>query len=350
MIIAGVMSGSSLDGLDIALVEFFEDGNWKAIDTFDLPLSDDMLVKIKNYHQLTASEYIQFTYDFSYFIGYSLRDAFKSRASDVDYISFHGHTLVHNPDKGYTEQIGNGAIVAGVTGIPTITEFRNQDIVQGGQGTPLAPIVDFTLFAGYDYYLNLGGIANITSIANETILAYDICPCNQVLNHYSKKLGHEYDENGGLAKKGELLSSISEYLDSVLYFKKSTPKSLDNNWIQNSFIPQMPAGNPVDILHSYSVWMSGHIAMQVNENASSRLLVSGGGTHNGFFIDLLRKALGDRGCELIIPKVQIVNYKEAILMSLLGYKYLNDEANVLGSVTGASKNTIGGSLHKCTNN
>jgi len=344
MTIAGVMSGSSLDGLDIAIVDLKRNGSWELKDTFAMAYDNEWIERLQQFHTLSASEYVKLKYDYSYLIGGMLKDIFSDQ-NTPEYISFHGHTLMHSPENGFTEQIGNGAILANITGVPTITEFRNGDIARGGQGTPLAPIVEVSLFKGYDYYLNLGGIANITKVTSKKVVAYDICPCNQVMNHFSQILNQEYDKGGELAKNGTYRLSISKYLDTISYFSQAPPKSLDNNWIRKEFIPHLPNENPQDVMHTYARWMANHISKQVESN-DSKMLVSGGGTHNTFFIQLLKEALNKKNCILEIPSKEIIDFKEAILMTVLAQKYLTNESNVLSSVTGSKKDTIGGALHK----
>lgn len=345
MIIAGVMSGSSLDGLDIAIVEFV-DSEWSIIDTIALPYSPIWEDRLRKYYSLSALEYIAFKYDYAHYIGQELKSAFIKSQNKVDYISFHGHTLVHDPSAGYTEQIGNGGIIAGITGISTLTDFRSQDVALGGVGTPLAPFFDVNYVEGYTYYLNLGGIANITSLAAGSIAAYDICPCNQVLNYYSNILGFPYDNGGEIASNGKYCQDISDYFSSYTYFEKPAPKSLDNNWIREVFIDGIPEGSPEDTLHTYCVWMANCISEQIKSDSKSKLYSTGGGSLNTFFMSQLRGALEKKNCELIVPNREMIDFKEAILMAALAKNYLDGKTNVLSEVTGASRDSIGGALYK----
>ncbi len=348
MIIAGVMSGSSLDGLDIAIVRFGSTDDWELIWNHDMPYSAEWASRLKQYHQLSASEYITFKSAYSQYIGRCLKEAFDMYTGKIDLVSFHGHTLVHLPEEGITEQIGNGGILAALLNIPTVTDFRIQDVMKGGVGTPLAPLAEMNLFLGHTYYLNLGGIANITKITDPTsVLAYDVCPCNQVLNYYSSKLGKEYDEDGLLARSGNRVEILEAYMDSIPYFNQKPPKSLDNNWIMNEVIPNFPEGKAEDILHTYTNWMSSCIANEIaSEGGSTSMMVTGGGAHNTYFMECLTAKLAEKNCSLIIPSKEIIDYKEAILMALMAYKYMQGEVNVLSSVTGASSDTIGGALYK----
>lgn len=348
MVIAGVMSGSSLDGLDIAVVQFNENNDWELLWTFGTPYSEDWVHRIKNYNELSASEYISFTSAYSYYIGELLDKALANYPGHIDYISFHGHTLMHLPESGITEQIGNGGVIAASLNIPTITDFRIQDVVKGGVGTPLAPLVELHFFQGHDYYLNLGGIANITKIDHaDQLMAYDICPCNQVLNYYSQLMGKDYDEDGNVARTGTLNIELIDYLNSIPYFELPAPKSLDNNWIIHEVIPNFPEGRVEDILHTFCLWMASCIANELDaDRAPTSLMVSGGGAHNTFFMECLKKELAPKGCTLYLPAKEIIDFKEAILMALMAYNYLEDKPNVLSAVTGASSDSIGGALYK----
>lgn len=346
MVICGVMSGSSLDGLDIAIVDFQNsDDHWNIIHTYLISYSDEWEQNLRDFHTLDARSYIRFKYDYSHYVGQLINDFLTKINLDVEYISFHGHTLVHSPEKGFTEQIGNGAIIAAKTGIPTFTEFRNYDITLGGQGTPLAPIVDVHLFGGYDYYLNLGGIANITSIDDERITAYDICPCNQVFNYFAQLLDHKYDKDGHLAREGDFDERLHHSIGLHPYFTANSPKSIDNNWVRDVFIPSLGNTSYDSILNTYMEWMTSHIADQIKILSNSRMLVTGGGTHNTYLIELLSEKLQLKNCELVIPTIEIIDYKEAILMAFLAKRYLDRKCNVLHTVTGAERSSISGSLH-----
>ena len=348
MVIAGVMSGSSLDGLDIAVVRFSEENEWQCLWSYEMSYTEEWVENLRQYYKLSASEYILFKADYSRYIGQLLKKALAKCNVGIDYLSFHGHTLVHRPELRTTEQIGNGGIIASITGIPAITDYRVQDLEFGGVGTPLAPLADIHLFPGHDYYLNLGGIANITKVrSHNQFVAYDICPCNQVLNHYSQLLGHEYDEGGEMARKGTKLREMEAILDSFPFFSLTPPKSLDNNWIVNDLIPRLPNSNPIDALHTYTHWMADCIAKEVDSPGSpTSLLVSGGGGHNKFFIESLSKKLAEKDCTLTLPTREIINFKEAMLMALMGYNYIIGKANVLSAATGASRDSIGGAMYK----
>ncbi|MFT6335481.1 MAG: anhydro-N-acetylmuramic acid kinase [Saprospiraceae bacterium] len=345
MIIAGVMSGSSLDGLDIALVEF-RDEEWSICETIGIAYSKEWENRLRMYYELSAAEYISLTYDYAHYIGQLLKATFSKSNVKPDYISFHGHTLVHNPGQGFTEQIGNGGIIAGITNISTLIDFRSQDVALGGVGTPLAPFLEVNYIDGYDYYLNLGGIANITYVNDDEVSAYDVCPCNQVLNHFSLEVGMPYDKGGVLASKGNFLQEQSDYFSSFDYFQQLPPKALDNNWIRQEFIEGIFNARADDVLHTYCVWMANCIANQVKSEFQTKMYSTGGGSHNTFFISQLKKALAIKKCKLVIPSKEMIDYKEAILMAALAKNYLENKKNVLSQITGASRDSIGGALYK----
>ena len=349
MVIAGVMSGSSLDGLDIAIVQFEEDMDWTLLWVDQMEYSNDWVERLRNYDGLSATEYIKFKSDYSYYVGACLKSSLDKFDGEVDYVSFHGHTLLHLPEDGVTEQIGNGGIIAGLLDVPTLTDFRVQDVARGGVGAPIAPIAEINLYSGHDYYLNLGGIANLTrNLPGEPIAAFDVCPCNQVLNYFSNTLGLAYDDEGRLAKSGSLLPDLEKWLDTVSYFTEPPPKTLDNNWIVHQFIPQFPKDQSAeDVLHTYTHWMSQCITREVNAtDRPSSLIVTGGGAHNTYFMECLRRDLASKNCNLVIPSKETIDNKEAILMALMAHLYLKDEVNILKDVTGANRDSIGGGLFK----
>ncbi len=341
------MSGSSLDGLDVSLIQFDKDIKWNQLHVNHIAYSQVWEKKLKNYASMSAIEYIAFKAQYSIYIGQLLSDYIKTIFIDIDFISFHGHTIMHLPQQGITEQIGNGGTIAAITNIPTITDFRVQDVALGGTGTPLAPLVEKTLFNGFDYYLNLGGIANITHITHNNIVAYDVCPCNQVLNFFSLKLGKPYDQDGLLARKGNYVDEIPLILNKIPFFCDPPPKSIDNNWIQTDIIPKFIKFSPVDVLHTFCNWIADCISSQVSDtNEPTTLLATGGGAHNIYFIELLTKKLKTKNCSLIKPDKDIIDYKEAILMALLGKYYIEGIPNVLSDVTNSSRDNIGGALYK----
>jgi len=340
------MSGSSLDGLDMAVIDIKESG-YQLLHTATTPLSTDITERLKAYNSLSPLEYIKLEKDFSKSLAQSIITFLAPLDYHVSLIGVHGHTIVHIPNEGLTIQLGNGGIISAMTGIDTITDFRIQDITKGGEGTPLVSIADINLFSGYDYYLNLGGIANITCTTNGNLIAYDICPCNQVLNHLSKKYYDlPYDDKGKIARSGKLIKDYIKEIDSFDYWNKKAPKSLDNNWIKQEFIANVDnSPSAENQLNTMTRWIAEKIAAAITENDTS-VYITGGGAYNTFLIECLETLTSEQNIDLIIDDQKIVDYKEAILMAYLAYLRITTQHNVLSQVTKAESNSIAGAYYK----
>jgi len=336
------MSGSSLDGLDFALCEFNSPKDYKLVKSSSQAYSPEW-VKRLSILPSTLLELGQLEFDYSDLMSRMVLDFLEGE--EVDYISSHGHTLFHNPDKGFTYQLGQGSQLSSKTGIKVISDFRSQDMAKGGQGAPIAPVVEQFLFSGYDAYLNLGGICNVSLHHEKGIIAYDIGPCNQLLNALAAEQGLIYDIDGNLASNGEVLSDLLELGLNHSYYHKSPPKSLDNSFTYNEFV--LPFKNAQastnDKLRTAIELISILISQNIEKGATS-LFATGGGVLNIFLMKILNEKLSTQGVNLIIPDKVIIESKEAILMALMGYLRLNEMSNVFKSVTGASSDTVAGSI------
>ena len=352
----GLMSGSSLDGLDLAAVEFHENaGNWKYrfIATACYAYSPEWREKLRMATELNAAEYLLLHSAYGHYLGQQVKSFIKDHTLEynISLISSHGHTSFHMPARGMTAQLGEGAGIAAETRLPVVTDLRALDVAEGGQGAPIVPIGEKYLFPGYDYFLNIGGIANI-SLNAENYTAFDVCPANRVLNMLAAKEGREYDEGGRLAASGELIPGLFDKLNALEYYHKPHPKSLAND-----FGTELVYGmirdwgcNTADSLRTYTE----HIAVQVSrsieagraerKSGNGKLLVTGGGAFNHFLIGRLTELLGSQKIELVVGDEQLVNFKEALVMAFIGILRWRQEYNVLSSVTGAKKDTIGGAL------
>ncbi len=354
MIIAGLMSGSSLDGLDIAICDFDwgADGQieWQLLyhTTRELPkvLADD-LAKATT---LTAKELFKLDYEFAKFSARSMVDILSTSQLECQYIASHGHTIYHAPSDGYSCQIGNGSTIAALSKIPTLCDFRMSDIALGGQGAPIAPIVEQYLFPEVRYFLNLGGIANI-SIHLEEVLAYDVCPCNQILNKIASELGLPYDDRGLIAAQGSVCDKVLKRWNEMAYFELPPPKSIDNSWVQRDFYQAILdyQVKPKDALATMCRFIADHIVDALivptkHNHNGTELMITGGGYYNDHLIKLISDGLPQ---SIKIKKVSndIVNMKEAILMALMGYLRISNRPNNLPSVTGAHGLTCGGGLY-----
>ena len=343
--IIGLMSGTSVDGLDICYVSFdnHDPSKYEIIDCDTIDYDDNLKTKLKNIIKLDNDQIKQIDKEFGEFIGLNvLKFIKKNTLYKADLISSHGHTVFHEPEFNKTLQIGNGEIINKVTKIKTVNNFREQDIQLGGQGAPLVPIGDKLLFDDYKYCLNLGGFTNISVKDSRTIFAYDICPLNTVLNHYANKLGYECDLGGKLSKKGVINIDLFNELNDLDYYKKSYPKSLGLEFdIDNIFpITEKYKIKEVDILATYIE----HASFQIKRNIDngSKVLLTGGGTFNDNLIKTLNH---DSKINFIVPDKTIINYKESLIFALLGYLKINGKVNCLRSVTGASNDHSSGDIY-----
>ena len=262
-------------------------------------------------------------------------------------VSSHGHTIFHNPKAGYTTQIGNGGLLAGLCNLPVVSDFRTLDVGYGGQGAPLVPGAERFLFSKYDACLNLGGIANISFPKRNPFLGFDISPCNQLLNQAAKWKGFNYDNGGKMAANGKLIPELLNKLDCAEYYQKKEPKSLGNEDVAMIWKPILEKWKtqPEDVLHTTSL----HIAMQISKSISSiqqngSLLISGGGAYNSFLIEKLKSELSGNW-DVEVPDSQMVSFKEAYCFAFLGLKRLLGEVNCFAEVTGASSDLCLGAVY-----
>ena len=356
MKILGTISGSSLDGLDLALCQFYQDSDvlsWSLIagatTDFPAPLRD----RLAQATQMTSRELLKLDTDFAKFSAMAIGDFINQNHNSADYIASHGHTIFHYPHEGYSLQIGNGGTIAALSQIPTICDFRMNDVALGGQGAPIAPIVEKLLFKGHRFYLNLGGIANVSIHDEETgVISFDVCPCNQILNAESTRLGLSYDPAGINASKGTIHRVIIDRWNAMDYFKMDPPKSLDNSWVMHEFYALLLKArlSPQDALATMVEFVAEQLAQVItndmkNVEGDRSLFASGGGAHNDFLMSTLQDKLKDCGVKVHKPASEIIDFKEAILMSLMGYLRVKRQPNCLPSVTGASRATVGGAIY-----
>ena len=343
----GVMSGTSLDGIDLAWCTFERVGDgWRhRIErACTIPYESAMREKLANATELSALECAQLDVDLGALIARHINE-WLGDTEKPDYIASHGHTIFHQPNKGLTTQIGSGAVIAAQTGITTVCDFRTVDVALGGQGAPLVPIGDELLFGQYDACLNLGGFSNISFRSNGTRVAFDISPCNMALNHVANRIGLPYDEDGKLAASGKLIPTMLEELDNLDFYRLNPPKSLGKEWFEAYFLPILEKfgvdNAPADVLHTLVQHIAEQIACAIPDTAKT-LFVTGGGALNGYLISKLRNKWSGN---VIIPDTLTVNYKEALIFSFLGMLRLNGENNCLKSVTGAKCDNCGGAVY-----
>jgi len=343
--VIGLMSGTSLDGLDIAYCTFNYDQNWKFeivhTDTIEYP--SEWLKKLKNLITADGTTIKQTNIEYGRYLGDVTYTFIQSNNLKPDFISSHGHTIFHQPEKGYTLQIGDGKTISEVVGLPVIYDFRTKDVQLGGQGAPLVPIGDRLLFPNYNYCLNLGGIANISYEENNQRIAFDICPCNQVLNLLAQETGLEFDENGLLASQGNVNKSLLEELNGLKYYTQTSPKSLGREWIETTFIPILTKTKKP--INDKLTTCSEHFAIQIAKflGSGKNVLITGGGAFNTYLIERI-KSLSK--ADIHIPDKILINYKEAMIFAFLGILRWRNEINCLSTVTGASRDSSSGVIIK----
>ena len=340
----GLMSGTSLDGVDLVYVKISQRENvysYKLLAVDAVSYCPDWLAKLKAafYYKDEALKAIDIEY--GELLATIITDFIaKYKIKKIDFIASHGHTIHHKPEQGYTLQIGNGQTIATNTKCKTICDFRIQDVALGGQGAPLVPIGDKLLFADYEYCLNLGGFANISFDDTEGVRrAYDICPVNTVLNHYANTLGLAYDDGGKIAASGVVDAKLLEALNKLPFYESEHPKSLGFEFVEATIIPLIDSFDfPVEVILATYVR---HVAMQIAAKIKQKgkVLVTGGGAYNLFLIDELKKRTVN---EIIVPDAKTIDYKEALIFALLGYLKEFNQINCLKSVTGASKDHSSG--------
>jgi anhydro-N-acetylmuramic acid kinase len=357
----GLMSGSSLDGLDIVYAELEETGGEWSYDinaATCIEYNDEWIKNLKAAPQLSAYNYFLLHVAYGKLIAEKVTDFIEHNNlhHKVQLISSHGHTVFHAPHLGMTAQLGDGATIAALTGINVVNDLRMMDVALGGEGAPIVPVGEKLLLKDYNYFLNLGGIANISANINPYI-AFDICPANRVLNMLVNKEGKAYDDKGQIAKNGSVNTELLTQLNSRDYYKQPYPKSLANDFGAEVIFPLIQSFDiPIaDSLRTYVEHIVQQIANAINiiqqstsDNQSStnqlQLLVTGGGAFNDFLIDRLKNALEVFNIDVIVPDDKLVKFKEGLIMALLGVLRWREEDTVINTVTGASRSSIGGAV------
>jgi len=345
--VIGVMSGTSLDGVDIAFCKFyFENNKWQySIEQAETIKYDKSWKNILAYlENSNALNFVIIHKQYGHFLGKLISEFIYKHHVTPDFIASHGHTIFHQPENKITFQIGDGAAIAAECGFPVVCDFRSLDVAKGGQGAPLVPIGDKLLFAGYDYCLNLGGFANISFENKNSRIAFDICPVNIVLNKIAENFGKEYDENGAISAKGKINLSLLNELNDLEYYKNKFPKSLGKEWVLKYFFPIL---NTYDIpdedkLCTVCEHITLQISHQIKNDSKYKMLITGGGAYNSFLISRIKE-----NCKVLtdIPSKKIIDFKEALIFAFLGVLRITNNVNCLSSVTGASGDNIGGAVY-----
>jgi anhydro-N-acetylmuramic acid kinase len=346
----GVMSGTSLDGMDIACCQFTHTKKgWSyRVDCAEtVPYTSAWKKRLASVENLTAQDLAITDAEYGHLTGRLVADFIKRKRVRPAFIASHGHTIFHQPQRHMTFQIGNGAAIASETGVTVACDFRTSDVAMGGQGAPLVPIGDRQLFGQHACCLNLGGFANISYEIRNKRVAFDICPVNIVLNRLAAKAGLDFDMGGALAAQGRLHSGLLSELDRLAYYSLKPPKSLGKEWVIAEFLPLLEKSRiPLkDKLHTVCHHMARTIASASAGAGEGTMLVTGGGAYNHFLVDAIRVKSKQT---LVIPDDLTVSFKEAIIFAFLGVLRITGQPNALRSVTGAKKDTIGGAVYAAT--
>ena len=343
--VIGVMSGTSLDGVDIVYVKFIQNESWsfKIINSKTYKYEDSTADILNDISKKSLEEIKELDVVYSKKLAKIINEFIDEFSiNKIDFVSSHGHTAIHDPSNLITYQMGNLSTLSTEINQKVICDFRVQDVKLGGEGAPLVPVGEKYLFQEYDSFINLGGFANISNHKGESLIAYDICPVNIVLNNLSKNIGKDFDDKGSIASSGKLIINLYEELEKLEYYQSSPPKSLGIEWVDENIFPLINKyfDYPTeDLLNT----LSNHIANQISNNLKNldKVLVSGGGAYNDYLIHLIRSKTDS---EIIIPSKNIIEFKEALIFAFLGVLRNLNINNCYSSVTGASKDHCSGKI------
>ena len=344
--VIGVMSGTSLDGVDLVYVTFNFNTVWRFSihKTSTISYNKHWLDVLESLITLSQDELKQIDENYTLYLAKIINNFIdENNIKQVDAICSHGHTALHQPDNSLTYQIGNLPNIADLLNQIVVCDFRVQDVELDGQGAPLVPIGDKLLFSQYDYCLNLGGFANISTEINNKRIAYDICPVNNVLNYYVKQLGLDYDDEGKIASTGKVNKELLSRLNALEFYKQDFPKSLGFEWVNDIAISLIDSFKlPIkDILRTFVEHIAIQISQEIETKSKASVLITGGGVFNLF---LLQKIESYSNNDIVIPSKKIIEYKEALIFGFLGVLKLRNEVNCLNSVTGATKDHSTGKI------
>jgi len=351
----GIMSGSSMDGVDLVYAHLTEENNkwgYSILASETVPYEEKWRVRLSQLGKQNALIYVKTHTFYGHYLGQLVLSFIQKNNLEVDFIASHGHTIFHQPNEGYTAQVGDGAAIHAVSGYPVISDFRLTDVALLGQGAPLVPIGDTLLFGDYDYCLNLGGFTNLSAQTPSGVVAFDVCPCNIALNRVARNMGMDYDKDGAAAATGSINYDLLKQLDNLSYYDTFEPKSLGREWINAEFWPivrkfDVNGVAQKDLMKTLVDHISGAIADAVehyteSEIENKKVLVTGGGAFNTTLLEHIRSQCD---AQFIVPEEsQLIEYKEALIFGLLGVLRLRQENNVLASVTGAKRDNIGGAM------
>lgn len=343
------MSGSSLDGVDIACCDFVvQEDSWSYIYHFaeTIPFTDTIRAKLLGAPSMPAKELEALDAEFGTYLG-KLSNSFikKHQIEGLELIASHGHTVFHHPEEGFSTQIGSGAHLAAASGYSVVCDLRSGDLAKGGQGAPIVPIGEKMLFQAYDAFLNIGGIANLSVYRDDLLYAWDVGAANQVLNHLAEKAGKAFDRDGEMAKAGKVNYDLLDKLEGIDFYNLEPPRSMDNQYVASHYFPLFEGVDIYDGLATFSEHLVSRIIKEMIRfgQPSRNLLVTGGGAYNSFLIEKLRRKLPE--VYVHVPAGALVEYKEALIMGFIGLLRYLGKPNVLSTVTGAREDACSGALY-----
>jgi anhydro-N-acetylmuramic acid kinase len=345
--VLGLMSGTSLDGLDVAFCRFGQmasEWSYEIIVAETLPYSGQWVSRLSGLENANAPDFVRTDIEYGHLLGEMTRDFIQRHSIHPDFIASHGQTIFHQPENRMTSQIGRGSCIAAETGLPVVSDFRSLDVALGGQGAPLVPIGDQMLFGESSWCLNIGGFANISHPSGSRRIAYDIVPANIVLNYLSEKKGMSYDKNGDLARRGIVDPTLLTLLNSLFYYRKEAPKSLGKEWVLANIHPLLSASglSTEDQLATFCEHIAFQIGQAACESCDDQILITGGGAHNSYLTGRIHHYLGPR---MLIPDQLTIDFKEALIFAFLGLLRWLQKKNCLRSVTGARMDSSGGAIY-----
>ncbi|MFP2994495.1 anhydro-N-acetylmuramic acid kinase [Spongiivirga sp. MCCC 1A20706] len=347
--VIGLMSGTSLDGLDLVnclIKETQAKWGYEILHTKSIPYDIAFQKTLKDAIHLPAINLLQFHHEYGRWLGKQIKEFTKENNIKANLVASHGHTIHHQPQNGFTFQLGYGQDIANISGLKTVADFRSADIASGGQGAPLVPIGDELFFGAYDFCLNLGGISNISYKKDGERYAYDIGLANMVLNHIIQKTGKAYDENGSLAASGTVNNQLLDKLNKLQYYQEKPPKSTGYEWFLEEVIPIVSGTTDstknmlCTAVHHICNAVSNDIK-ELSEKPKNSVLITGGGAFNNFLIQTLKQQLGP-DFQVDTSNTQLIEFKEALVFGLMGVLRINNLPNCLSSVTGATSDVTGG--------
>ena len=341
------MSGTSLDGLDIACCTFIkkEKGWTQTIQAgTTLRYSASWKKRLSEAHTYSGEELIAIHHGYGTYLGMEVKKFIQENSlRKIDFIASHGHTIFHQPSKGFTFQLGDGHALHAASGLPVICDFRSLDVAKDGQGAPLVPIGDQLLFPQYDVCLNLGGIANLSREVKGQRIAYDVCFANMGLNYLTQKIKKEFDKGGALAAQGEINAPLLTALTKRYDRYRTNRPSLGREDFEKYFVPLLDNEKIklADRLHTFTESIAMEVATAIGTGKQQRILLSGGGAFNSFLLYRMMDLCGDENM-LVVPEEDVIKFKEALVFAFLGVLRLRQEVNTLKSVTHAFSNSSSG--------